>query len=633
MIEFRVLGSFEVVDGDRALGLGSTRQRALLAVLLVHRGEPVSTERLIDELWGEQAPASATKIVQGYVSNLRKALGDELLMTRGHGYALQTEPGQLDGDRFESLAADGRRALHNGDMRTAVARLRGALGLWRGPPLADFAYESFAQPEIARLEELRLTALEECVDAELALGEHARLVAELEALVYEHPLRERFLAQLMLALYRSGRQADALESYRVARARLVEELGLEHSRELQQLEHAILAQDPVLEAPARESAREPPAIARIGQRHGLLITAGAAVLLAALVLGAVRLAGSGTSTVKVAPNAVAAIDTHSDRVVGVLGVGARPGAVAFGSGSLWVANLDDQTVSRVNPKTLQTLRTISIRDPPTGLAASAGGVWLVASNPTATFVSVSRIDPQFDTIGHTVRIGNVVPGSPGAIAARQQSVWAAPYSGELTRLDPQTGRVVQHVDPNAAPAGIDVGAGAIWVTDAIADTVTRVDPTGLLNAIPVGHGPSGIAVGDGGVWVADTGDDAVVRIDPDHAGADRDDRRRQRSRGRGRRRRLGVGGQQRRRNRDSHRPPDGQSDRDDHGGRQPTGDHGRRRPSLGDRRRADDPARRTRRLPAARHGSSPTSASTPWTPPWPTMSGPRDCFTRPARSC
>jgi DNA-binding SARP family transcriptional activator len=475
VIEFRVLGLLEAVEGDRLLGLGRPQQRALLAVLLVHRGEVVSLDRLIDELWGERAPSSAAKIVQGYVSNLRKVLGGELLITRGHGYLLQTEAGQTDVDRFESLVAEGRKAFET----------REALGLCSGPPFADFAFESFARPEIARLEESRLRALEEWIAAELALGEDAGLVAELEGLVLEHPLRERFLAQLMLALYRSGRQADALESYRVARVRLVEELGLEPSRELQQLQRTILAQDSVLEAPARESGREPAAIARIGQRRRLLITAGAAVLLAALVLGAVRLAGSGTSTVKVAPNAVAAIDTHSDRVVGVLGVGARPGAVAFGSGSLWVANLDDQTVSRVNPKTLQTLRTISIRDPPTGLAASAGGVWFVASNPTATFVSVSRIDPQFDTIGHTVRIGNVVPGSSGVIAAREQSVWAAPYSGELTRLDPQTGRVVQHVDPNSdkAPA---LRSRGHWL-DPNCDSASRqmqVPRTHLSTALP-----------------------------------------------------------------------------------------------------------------------------------------------------
>jgi DNA-binding SARP family transcriptional activator len=210
VIEFRVLGSFEVVKGDRALACGSPRQRALLAVLLVHRGEPVSTERLIDELWGEQAPASATKIVQRYVSNLRKVLGDGLLVTHGHGYLLTPEPDQTDLDHSESLVVDSRRALQHGDARSGATRLREALGLWRGPPLADFAYESFAQPEIARLEESRLTAVEECIDAELELGEHARLVSELEALVRDHPLRERFLAELMLALYRSGRQADAL---------------------------------------------------------------------------------------------------------------------------------------------------------------------------------------------------------------------------------------------------------------------------------------------------------------------------------------------------------------------------------------------------------------------------------------
>jgi len=218
VIEFRVLGSLEVVEGDRPIALGSPQQRALLAVLLLHRGDPVSSDRLVDALWGERAPASAVKIVQGYVSNLRRVLGEGVLVTRGHAYLLHTEPGQTDLDRFESLVAEGRRALQEGDARTAAARLRDALGLWRGPPLADLVYESFAQSEIARLEESRLAVLEERIDVELALGEHARLVGELEALVREHPLRERVVGQLMLALYRSGRQADALETYRNARA-------------------------------------------------------------------------------------------------------------------------------------------------------------------------------------------------------------------------------------------------------------------------------------------------------------------------------------------------------------------------------------------------------------------------------
>jgi DNA-binding SARP family transcriptional activator len=390
VIEFRLLGALEVVDGDRPLTLGRPKQRALLAVLLLQRGEPVSSERLVDELWGQEAPASAIKIVQGYVSSLRKELGDGVLVTRGHGYLLAAAPGQVDVDRFESLVAEGRRALQEGDPRVASQRLRGALGVWRGPPLADFAYESFAQAEIARLQESRLGALEERIDAELALGEHAQLVGELEGLVREHPLRERLIGQLMLALYRSGRQADALETYREARRRLVEELGIEPSSDLQQLERAILTQDPALKPPTRRDGRGP-VIAR-GRRHGgPLVAAGGAVLLAVLVLVAVRLPGS-SATVRVAPNQLAAIDVRSERVVGTASVGARPGAVAFGSGSLWVANLDDQTISRVDPRTMQTLAAIRLGRPPTGIAASpGGGVWVVraaswsaASIPTST---------------------------------------------------------------------------------------------------------------------------------------------------------------------------------------------------------------------------------------------------------
>jgi DNA-binding SARP family transcriptional activator len=236
VIEFRVLGSFEVVDGDRVLALGSPRQRALLALLVVHRGAPVSSERLIDELWGEQAPVSAIKIVHGYVSNLRKALGDGLLMTRGHGYLLQTGSAQFDVDRFELRAAEGRHALLDGDSRTAVARLRGALALWRGPPLAEFAYEAFAQAEIARLEERRLAVLEERIDAELALDDPVALVGELAALVREYPLRERACGQLMLALYRAGRQGEALEAYQHARVQLADELGLEPGPALKHLQ-------------------------------------------------------------------------------------------------------------------------------------------------------------------------------------------------------------------------------------------------------------------------------------------------------------------------------------------------------------------------------------------------------------
>lgn len=520
MIEFRVLGSLQVVDGDRPLALGSPKQRALLAVLLIHRGEPVSSDRLINELWGEQPPATAAKIVQGYVSSLRKALGGGLLVTRGHAYLLQVEPEQLDVSRFDSLAAAGRRALRDGDARTAAERLREALGLWRGPPLADCAYESFAQAEIARLQESRLAALADRIDAELSLGEHAQLVGELEGLVREHPLRERFIAQLMLALYRSGRQVDALAGYRNARQALIDELGLEPSRDLQELERAILAQAPVLDPPAAGAAPKRPVSAGGRGRGGFLVAAGGAVLLVALVFVALRLGGTGASTVQVTANSLAVIDVHNNRLVASVPVGARPVGVAAGSGSLWVANLDDQTVSRIDPKTLHTLRTIPVGRPPTGIATSAHRVWVVESNlnpdqnPGTNIVVVDRVDPEFNTVGTPVTIGNVVPNGPGAVVARGNSVWVAPSTGLLTRLDAMTGAVAQRLDPNASPSGIAIGNGAIWLSDTEADNVVRVDATGLLTPIPVGNAPTGITVGAGGVWVIDSLDDSLVRIDP-----------------------------------------------------------------------------------------------------------------------
>jgi DNA-binding SARP family transcriptional activator len=412
VIEFRVLGSLEVVDQDSPLTLGPPQQRALLAVLVLHRGEAVSSDRLIDEIWGERPPVSANKLVQGYVSSLRKVLGDGLLVTRGHAYLLQAEPGQVDINRFQSLLAEGRAALGDDDPQRAAERLREALGLWRGPPLADFAYQPFAQSEIARLEELRLVALEERIDAQLALGEHVRLVSELEALVREHPVREHLRGQLMIALYRAGRQADALEAYRNARRELLDERGLEPGRRLQELERAILAHDPGLEPPARRTARPPPAIARKGLRRPALIAAGGAVLLAVIAVVALKLAGSGASTVRVAPNSVAAIDVRSGRVVSAVPVGDRPGPITFGSGSLWVANLDDQTISRIDPGTPRTVGLVRVPGPPTGIAAGPRGLWVVET-PGTSSVLVGRVDPVFNTFGAVTRVGNVVPGRAG----------------------------------------------------------------------------------------------------------------------------------------------------------------------------------------------------------------------------
>ena len=246
-MEYRILGPLEVRAGDRQVELRGARQRELLAVLLLHPNEIVSSDRLIEELWSGDPPPTAAKINQNSVSQLRRLLEPDVLVTRSPGYLLRVEPGELDAERFEKMVEAARAELAAGAAAEAGERLSAALALWRGPALADVGDASFARVEAARLEELRLAATEDRIEADLALGRHADLVAELESLVAQHPLRERLRAQLMVALYRSGRQAEALRAYHEAREMLVEELGLEPGPALQRLEHAVLVQDPALE--------------------------------------------------------------------------------------------------------------------------------------------------------------------------------------------------------------------------------------------------------------------------------------------------------------------------------------------------------------------------------------------------
>jgi DNA-binding SARP family transcriptional activator len=253
-MEFRILGPLEVADGDSVTPLAGAKQRALLAVLLLSANEVVSSDRLIDDLWGEQSPESARAALQVRVSQLRKALGEAggAILTRAPGYMLRVGRDEFDLHRFERLAGEADSA----EPAVAATKLREALALWRGPALADLAYESFAQPAVRRLAEFRLAALENRIAADLALGRHADVIGELETLVADHPLREGLRAQLMLALYRCGRQADALAAYQSARGMLVQQLGIEPSPQLRELEQAILRQDRSLElAPVAAPAR------------------------------------------------------------------------------------------------------------------------------------------------------------------------------------------------------------------------------------------------------------------------------------------------------------------------------------------------------------------------------------------
>ena len=522
-MEFRILGPVEAIEHGRSLPLGAHKQRALLTLLLLHNGEVVSAERLIDELWSGEPPQAAAKSLQVYVSQLRKALGNGVLETRGRGYVLEVAPEQLDAQRFERLLERGRELLAAGDPQAATTTLHDALGLWRGPPLDDVAYEGFAQPEIARLEELRQAALEERADAELALGRHAELLPELESLVRQYPLRERLRAQLMQSLYRSGRQTEALAAYEEGRRALDEEFGLEPSRELQDLQRAILEQDPQLDAPARAA----PAMARRSRRRALVIAVIGACLLAAaaaaaaVAIGLTRDGGDEQRVVSVGRNSVAVIDPRTNRVLDSIRVGDGPSSIAVANGRVWVVNRDAQTISVIDASTRALVKTFAIGATPTDIAAGPGGIWV---GDSATH-SVLELDPDTGAVVRTISAPpltppSIRPGVPlgGAVAADGETVWFASGHATLTRIDPGTGAVqarIREGGPVLDAPHLAVGEGAVWVS-ACCGVVTRVDPrtNSVAASIPVpADGP--IAAGLGSVWLADTATGLLWQLDPD----------------------------------------------------------------------------------------------------------------------
>ena len=348
MIDYRILGPLEVSADGLVVDIGGHKQRALLAILILRANEPVPRDVLVHELWGERPPAGARRSLEVYVSRLRKALAaagnGQFVVTRPGGYCLQLSDGQLDVYRFEQLVAEGRSALAANAPEGAEASLRAALRLWRGNALGDLSREPFAQVEIGRLEELRLGAVEDRIEADLALGRHSDLVSELEALVATYPLRERLHGQLMIALYRCGRQAEALEAYQAARRTLVEELGVEPGPALQRLERAILQQDSSLELPARAVAgptsgpagrpvQSSPARSGRRRHRGRVIAA----TLAAVVLAA-TLAVIGTThreqVTLAGANGLIAVDTASGRLVTAAPLNGAPEGLTSGARSV-----------------------------------------------------------------------------------------------------------------------------------------------------------------------------------------------------------------------------------------------------------------------------------------------------------
>ncbi|MEA2135087.1 MAG: hypothetical protein QOC68_2996 [Solirubrobacteraceae bacterium] len=498
MVNLRLLGPLEAHFDGRPIELGPRKQRAVLAMLALEAGRTVSSDRLAEGLWGDELPASAPKMVQVYVSHLRRLLeGDSVrIVTRGRGYELQLSDGEIDVVRFERLLEQ--------------SRPREALALWRGEALADVADEPFAAAEIRRLDELWLRGSESAIDVDLVEGRHADVLGELERLVAAHPLREHLHAQYMLALYRSGRQSEALAAYRDARAGLVEQIGVEPGGELRRLHDAILAQDPALEpaAAAAEPGRGAPPPSRARRSRRLLITAAALLVGGVLAFGVIRVLEPGGRT-GIDEDAVGLIDLGSGRITTEYPVGHGPQALAAGAGSVWVANQLDGTVSRIDRGRSEVV-TIPVGGEPTGLAFGAGSLWVADGQGRR----VIQIAPQSNKEVQRIPVGNAA----GAVALGYGAVWvASAVDATVVRIDLRSGKPGPPIPVQARPSALAAGAGAIWVASDATASVVRLDPRSgtPLTSISVGDGAGGVAVGAGAVWVANRNDGTVTRIDPD----------------------------------------------------------------------------------------------------------------------
>ena len=580
-MEFRLLGPVEARLDDKPLSLGGPRQRGVLAILLLSANEIVPSDRLIDLIWGESPPETAPTALHGYVSQLRKAIEPSrragappaVIVTESPGYAIRVQPGQLDLQCFEELVELGRGKLAAGEPQEAAECLDRALALWRGPPLANVRNERFGDDAIRRLDELRMSAQEDSIEAQLASGHHRDTVPELERLIRAAPFRERLRSQLMLALYRSGRQAEALEAFGAARDMLVGELGIEPSESLRAMHQRILRQDPTL-LPAQPSAGRAqthgvappdPSPERNPRRRRLLGALGIAALAAGIAAVLVATRGDGDGGAPTArANSLVLIDPRDGSVRASFDVGGTPTSIAVDDEAAWVLNADDQTISRIDART-HSVRTFGSGGVPTDLAAGGQALWVANGKRTrAQFVgpvatSVVRLDAQ----STAVRAAVPLPEADGFtsnlhqdhLAVTRDGVWAVNPDATLSLIDPATDKVesvvrgvraaavsagdegiwalgldstLMRVDPaSKAPdrrirvaanslTALSIGGGAVWAAAPYDGNVWRVDPEPRLvqRTIDVGVGVSDVAYGLGSVWAVNGLRGTVSRIDP-----------------------------------------------------------------------------------------------------------------------
>ena len=567
-MEYGVLGPLRVsVDGEE-LPVAGQRLQGLLARLLLEHGRPVATERLIDDLWGDEPPATARQTLHVHIGRLRRLLPADgpdgsPLAKEASGYVLRLPDGDaVDATRFRGLVQDAQRAQEKGRFAAAAEGFREALGLWRGPPFAgvDLAY---AEAERAALDELRLAALEGRIDADLQLGGASAVVPELEQLVAEHAHREHLRAQLMLALYATGRQADALNAYSDARRTLLEELGLEPGPRLRELQQAILRQDPELvTAPLSAASAQP------GSRRRSRPIAAVALAAAALAIAGVMLVtrDAPPSAARVAapralPNSLVEIDPATNAVVSVTRVGRDPQSIASTEDALWVANAGDRTVARIDrdskqvrivggaPVAHQLVSSLSgdvwlssfeepvvsliaergrivegsfdlasgplqVRLPGSaeGLDIGGGFLWVTSPSDSGGEDTLTNVDLRTRQVVASVTVGHL----PLFTTFGYGSAWVSNYRGDSVSVVRPGSREVETIELAGGPLGLAAGAGAVWVAAFWSKELVRIDPETrrVVRRIPIGAGPLAVAVGAGSVWVTNRDDRTISRINP-----------------------------------------------------------------------------------------------------------------------
>jgi YVTN family beta-propeller protein len=556
-MEYRVLGPLEVRDDGRSLPLAGAKQRALLALLLVNANRVISRDRLIDELWGGEPPETAVQSLQVYVSRLRKVLPAETLLTRPPGYLLELEPSELDLQRFEQLLADGREALAQGDPGRASDVLHEALALWRGPALAEFGFEPFAQAEIGRLEDLRLAAVEERIEADLALGRHADLIGELEALITENSYRERLRGHLMLALYRSGRQAEALDAYQAARRALVDELGIEPSENLQQLEKQILTHDKALDTPSQPTRAQPTAPPQALERKRVTVLfadlamtseleeddpeQAAAFLDRVHDEAAAEIEAAGGSVEKgVAGALLATFSRQQDHAVRAVSAGLATRdrlTDTFGDQLSLRMAVESGEVILGRPGSFVTgtpvaaaARLVRIAHPGEVIvgeraATATGGTFQLQERDDAYLLVAALVPTRSPAQIRKRRRRLLLAGTLLAAAAiativafatRETPIIAPPNSVAI--IDPKTNKVIHYVQVGNRPGAIDVGFGSAWVANQDDRTLSRINlkTNHIEKTIPLNATPTDVEVGPTAVWVAYGYSKALGRVAPEY---------------------------------------------------------------------------------------------------------------------